>query len=246
MTLQVLAIADNDARVVPPAFIEANGTFVLDLNQFDGDATIQVIAWPLMAKGQRYWIGVHGDLTCVVADGVTVEAVGTINHTLDRQLLAGVADNASIRLTLHVDFTGGDGTSTNRFDSLNYSVRSKPSIILDAPDFTGSDGDPSTFDKIRLGNIVDPPGLKVTVRKFQGMADGQTITLTCFTALPGPPYTIGKRSIGAIGDYEFFMPKAAMQDIVDALNPANAGFEYTITAPGIDETSPFTRVTFVP
>lgn len=62
LTLAISGISDGDSRVTPPAVTQANGS-VIDLGAFEGDATVAVTAWPLMAIGQT---SLHGHVTYTV------------------------------------------------------------------------------------------------------------------------------------------------------------------------------------
>ncbi|PTR33845.1 hypothetical protein C8J98_10230 [Luteibacter sp. OK325] len=234
MTLQVLAIEDNDAQVVPPSFVQANGTFVLDLNTFTGDATIQVTAWPLMAIGQRYWVKVGA--WDIPTDPVTT--VGDFTLTLNRDLLDTLPDGATLRIRLLVSFDGGGTTTAKPFDSSPYTARAALSLVLLAPEpeLVGPD------QKIDIGRIVDPRGLKVTVRRYEGMKAGQAIELNCVTDLGEQPQ--GRQTVDAIRDYEFFVSKPYLETLVDELGLASARFHYVVKATGIDETSPPKNVQF--
>ena len=110
LTLQVGDVTDNDARIVKPLFVEANGTFVLDISTFPGDATIKITAWPLMAVGQRYRLNVSTWED--VAEG-TVTTVGDFTVRLDRSLLESLANEirGSIYLYVGLDTTINEWTS---------------------------------------------------------------------------------------------------------------------------------------
>lgn len=118
LSLQVGDIRDNDLRVAPPVFAEANGSFVLDLNTFAGDATIEVTAWPLMAKGQRYWLSA-GSWDIVSQE--TVQMSGDFAVTLKRELLNTVAEGSPIAIHLGVAF-GSDSDDRTSFTSQTYTV----------------------------------------------------------------------------------------------------------------------------
>jgi hypothetical protein len=127
LSLQVLDLADNDARVKPPVFVEANSTFVLDLNTFNGDATSKTTAWPLMAVGQRFWLSVVGSgINWPIATAETVAVVSDITRPLGRSLLDTLPDNASLSLQLTVAFDGGSNQAlATTFASNPYTVRAK-------------------------------------------------------------------------------------------------------------------------
>lgn len=103
------------------------------------------------------------------------------------------------------------------------------------PDFIASGA-------IGLGQITDSRGLRVVVKAYEGMAAGQTIELSCLTALG--TQTPAAQTVDAIGDYEFFIPKSFLTELVAELDPAMAGFLYRVTAAGQHHTSPRNDVTF--
>jgi hypothetical protein len=126
LPLQVLDFQPQDPRVTPPVFTEANGTFVLDLNTFAADATVSVLAWPLMATGQRFWLRVIGGGTnWLIADGDAVSAVGAFTRTLARTRLDTLADNTTLTLQLAIAFDGGSEGTAKVFSSKPYTVRAK-------------------------------------------------------------------------------------------------------------------------
>jgi hypothetical protein len=118
LTLQVGHIANDDARVVKPVFAEANGSAVLDLNTFTGDATIKITAWPLMAAGQTFAVNVG---TWEVARTTVVTTVGDFTLRLDRKLLDTLADASRLTIALYVGYDGD--IPRTLFSSLFYTVR---------------------------------------------------------------------------------------------------------------------------
>jgi hypothetical protein len=126
LPLKVLDLPDNDARVTKPVFVEAGGSFILDLNDFVGDAAVKVTAWPLMATGQRFWLrAIGGGNNWLIADGELVGVVGDLTDYLARNLLDTLTDNASLTLQLKVAFDGGTEATAKTFASLPYTVRVK-------------------------------------------------------------------------------------------------------------------------
>jgi hypothetical protein len=240
LPLQVLNVADDDARVTKPVFVEANGSFVLDLNDFVGDAAVKVTAWPLMAIGQRFWLrAIGGGNNWLIAEGEPVGVVGDVISYLARSLLDTLADNASLTLQLKVAFDGGSETTAKTFTSQPYTVREKATqliLLRPEPDFL-------VGENINIDNITDPRGLRVTVKQFQGMAVGQTLALT-WVVPGGYPSFKEEKTVDAVRDCEFFVARSLIEELMRNIDPAIAGFEYTVTAPGISEISPLTRVTF--
>lgn len=235
LPLQVLDIPDEDPRVIPPTFIQANNTFVLDLGTFSGDATVKVTAWPLMAAGQHFWLKV-GTWDLAIQEPVT--NTGDFTRVLDRDLLSTLADGSRVAIHLHVAFDGGGISSAKSFTSPPYTVKVKTPIVLlrPEPDFLQPD------ETIAVDAITDPRGLRVTVKWFEGMAAGQTITLTCTSAVE--TFTPVAQLVTALTNYEFFIPKRNIEAIADLETP-RARLRYDVTAPGVSERSPYTDVTFL-
>jgi plastocyanin len=124
LELQVSDIQDNDPKVTAPVFVEADGTLILDLATFDGDPTVSVAAWPLMAVGQRFWLSVVGSgINWPIAAGEGVVTVGDFTRTLDRRLLEDLADGTRMRFTLKIAFDGNSNEElANSFQSLAYTL----------------------------------------------------------------------------------------------------------------------------
>jgi hypothetical protein len=247
LSLQVLDIQDDDPNVKPPTIVEADSnTHVLDLNTLPGDATIAIAAWPLMAAGQRYSLIASLDgQSETIADRLLIENAGPFSLALPRTLLDTLPDYGRLTLSLRVAFdTGGDRTTS--FDSPMYTVRVATPLVLlpPEPDFLEPDPEhPDVAGKIQVSSVTDPRGLKITVKKFQGMAVNQRIRLTCISASHGEQL-IGEKDVVAIADCEFFMTKGQINDIIAAIDPAKVGFEYTVIGTGENEVSPLTKVRF--
>jgi hypothetical protein len=165
--------------------------------------------------------------------------VGDLISYLARSLLDTLADNASLTLQLKVAFDGGSETTAKTFTSQPYTVRVKATqliLLRPEPDFL-------VGENINIDNITDPRGLRVTVKQFQGMAVGQTLALT-WVVPGGYPSSEEEKTVDALRDCEFFVARSLIEELMRNIDPAIAGFEYTVTAPGISEISPLTRVTF--
>lgn len=120
----VIDFQPNDPRVGKPVIRQALGTSVIDLNQFTGDAAIDVPKWPWMATGQLYWLTAstaNGSQVIVAAKPVT--GGGAFSEPLPRLWLDTLADQTTLVLTLEVAFDGGAQATARKFTSLPYTVR---------------------------------------------------------------------------------------------------------------------------
>ncbi|SEN55022.1 hypothetical protein SAMN02800694_3718, partial [Luteibacter sp. UNCMF331Sha3.1] len=106
------------------------------------------------------------------------------------------------------------------------------------PDFMDSQGN------IDIGDISASTGLRVVVKQYTGMAVGQAITLTCYSAIGN--HVPATQTVAALGDIAFHVPKSYIQDIVAALETPMAAFDYTVAVVGgATAKSPRTNVTFI-
>ncbi|SEV93966.1 hypothetical protein [Luteibacter sp. 329MFSha] len=124
LQLSIGDVEDGDNGVAPPTIVEADDDRVVDLGTLEGNATVHVDAWPLMAAGQRYWLtAIAGTETYVVADGALVTGPATLDLPLPRAWLEGLADGASFDIELAIAFGGGELTTAKRFTSAAYMLR---------------------------------------------------------------------------------------------------------------------------
>lgn len=125
-----------------------------------------------------------------------------------------------------------------RSQSLSFRIGAQAIVLLrPEPDFLEPEG------RLDIDKITDPRGLRVLVKQYQGMAIGQKIALRCLSPL-GHHYP-AEQTVDRVRDFEFFIPKAYIQTIVDEVDPAIAGFDYTVTTGGgSTQTSPRNDVTF--
>ncbi|SEV93978.1 hypothetical protein [Luteibacter sp. 329MFSha] len=124
LQLSIGDIEDADNGVAPPTIAEADDDRVVDLGTFEGNATVHVDAWPLMAAGQRYWLtAIAGTEKYVVADGALVTEPATLDLPLPRAWLEDLADGASFDIELAIAFGGGELTTAKRFTSAAYMLR---------------------------------------------------------------------------------------------------------------------------
>ncbi|SDF57164.1 hypothetical protein [Dyella sp. 333MFSha] len=120
----VLDFQPNDPRVGKPVIRQALGTSVIDLNQFVGDALIDVPKWPLMATGQLYWLTAStANGSQVIATAKPVTGGSAFSEPLPRLWLNTLSDQTTLVLTLEVAFDGGAQATARKFTSLAYTVR---------------------------------------------------------------------------------------------------------------------------
>ncbi|MDD2049746.1 hypothetical protein [Pseudomonas putida] len=129
-----LSLGDLPTPTVP----EANGS-TLDLNTFQGNATAEVTSWPLMAKGQRYWIVVRGILgnggpySFYVAQSQLVDenqAGNGLSTAMLRSELEKLRSASSLSLEVKVAFAGGVSEAAARvFPILPLTLLNIPRIL---------------------------------------------------------------------------------------------------------------------
>lgn len=72
LDLAVLALSQAD--LTAPTVPQTNGTLVLDLNAFIGDAQVLAVRWPLITAGQRIWLRAMGTASDGTARVITLAA----------------------------------------------------------------------------------------------------------------------------------------------------------------------------
>jgi hypothetical protein len=127
LTVGELATGELEAPTVP----EATGS-MLDLRTFEGNATVVVAAWPLIAEGQRYWIKITGTLengspyTFYAArnQAVTAAEVGSgLSKAVTRAELEKLKPNTALNIEVRVAFDQGSNESAARkFPSIELVV----------------------------------------------------------------------------------------------------------------------------
>jgi hypothetical protein len=129
LTLTVGTLSEADLGQSKPVIVEANGTTVVDLNTFTGDATVTVAKWPLAAVGQRVWLTVYGPTGTPLAqllDGFPItetDGISGISRSITRVQLEGLPAGANIRVELKVNFNGDSSEAASvSFPDANYSV----------------------------------------------------------------------------------------------------------------------------
>lgn len=112
LALDVGQLSEDDlpTPTVPEA---SDGT--LDLRCFEGDGSVTVSLWPLIAQGQRYWISVQGTLEdgtayrfYLVRGGVVSEAnlKGGVAAVWPRSEIENFKDNGEVTIMAGVNFDG--------------------------------------------------------------------------------------------------------------------------------------------
>jgi uncharacterized protein YjdB len=125
----------------------------------------------------------------------------------------------------------------NETASYPVTVTATIKLLRPEPDLLEAGG------RIDIDKITHPFGLEVTVPKYDGMTTSQTISLICIT--PAGDYAPQAKDVSAIEDQFFFIPVSYLQDIVSVIDPANARFQYAVTADdGTNVSSPIHDVTF--
>lgn len=125
LTVQVQAPATG---ALPKPTIEQAFADELELESFDGPATVKVAPWPFIALDQRVWLEARSGSdvqpllvasaidAAAIADGLTVE--------LPRDFLTALADSANLTLHLKVNFsTTADAGQAVDFPVRTYRVR---------------------------------------------------------------------------------------------------------------------------
>jgi hypothetical protein len=135
LTLTVNQLSAGDLDPFKPIIVEANGTTVVDLNTFEGDAHIKVAEWPLAAVGQRVWLTVYGPTGAPLAQLLTgfpiteADGLNGIARSLAREQLDSLSAKASIRVEMKVTFDGSTNEiSAIRFPEPVYSI--VPVIVI--------------------------------------------------------------------------------------------------------------------
>lgn len=112
--LAIRALQNEDPRLPGPRFLNARDG-IIDLTDFEGDATITVDKWPLIAAGQTLWlelVGIMPDgspVSFVLLDGQSInseQAEYGVIHTVQRQHLMSLGDETIVTIRAHVGFGG--------------------------------------------------------------------------------------------------------------------------------------------
>ncbi|MET0934592.1 MAG: hypothetical protein ABWX83_01285, partial [Luteibacter sp.] len=193
LALAIGSFNENDPRLPLPLIREADGA-TLDLRLFDGDATIAVVPWPLIAQGQRVWLDAAGTradgtkdrIAVLEASVLTSDDVGKgLEATLGRAWLDTLAENSTLTLTLSTAFDG----STDHA----HAVAFPPAVYTLRPGAADDDGRAfliETFEmpllsSIGLGRKFSFPyvDIEADVREANGVVQRD---------MKSPPYLTGK------------------------------------------------------
>lgn len=173
-------------ELLPPEVVEAKGD-VLDLADFEGNATVRVKPWKLIAVKQRYWLLVTGTLesgteyTFYLANGVEVrdaEVGAGVEVSLARSEMEKLADDSQLLVTMKVAFDGGtDESKAKAFES--YACTLKREVIIDFIDF-----EDAPQGRIPAGTTLDLGA--ITITSFQDFCSIDTYNRNF------PPHVMGK------------------------------------------------------
>lgn len=194
----VLDFQPNDPRVGKPVIQESAGTSVLDLNQFAGDATIDIPQWPLMATGQLYWLTAstaNGSQTIATAKPVT--SASSFSEPLPRSWLDTLPDQTNLQLKLEIAFDGGAQATAKAFTSLTYTVHAKAAPpAFPAPDIPEAVA--QQLDGNRTSATLVVPATAPLLAGDSVAASFGTHSLPAQTALPAlSPFAITAAMIAA-------------------------------------------------
>ncbi|MEA5670174.1 hypothetical protein VA602_02340 [Pseudomonas sp. MH2] len=193
LTVGELAQAD----LPMPAITQANPiTRTLDLNSFAGNASATVVAWPLIATGQRFWVWIDGTLEngsahrfyAASAQAVTEAQVGQgLDVAVLRTELEKFRHASVVSVTVSVAFDGASNEASVRaFPVATYTLEK---LIAVTP----------TIDSVMddKGKIVPPDGSTVsTTLTLSGQASaGQKVEI-----LDGDT-VLKTETVGAIGEW---------------------------------------------
>lgn len=153
---------------------------ILDLGNFDGDATIKVKPWaPWILRGQRVWLigtgtdknGAAYTFEVIGGESVTAEEEmdGLVRHVkrVDLDELSGLSN---LRFTCCVLLDGSDSrTETVEFPALHLTVKALPEVH-----YENFDGQPNQL--INAGESIDNPALKMKIRLSTGQGQAGIMT----------------------------------------------------------------------
>ncbi|VVE34261.1 hypothetical protein PAQ31011_03832 [Pandoraea aquatica] len=133
---------------LPISNIVESKSGVLNLAEFEGDATARLNAWPLMAAGQRLWWRVHGTQTTdrpilfTLESGyaITEAEVGSrVDRVLRRVDIEKLKDGSDLRIEAKVTFDGSSVeaeavTFRERTLRVSHGLSLPEPVVLDAPE----------------------------------------------------------------------------------------------------------------
>ena len=149
LTSQTLALAVGELSqsVLPTPVVPEASDDKLDLASFQGNATVNIQPWPLIATGQRYWISVTGELengasyTFYVAQAQPVGSLAGVTEAVLRSELQKFRHDSPLRVEVKVTFDGS--TLENQailFQPLSLVLRQEvPPLIESIKDASGAE-----------------------------------------------------------------------------------------------------------
>jgi hypothetical protein len=162
-----LQVSELEQRYLPPPVVpEADASDTLDLAAFEGDASVTVAAWPLIALGQRYWIKVSGTLNSSMPHSFYVarnrvptasEVEAGLDKPMLRTELENLKDSTALTVEMKVAFDGvGNESSAIAFPVKTYTVKSLEivtpiiSSVVDDKDRTIPNNGATTATTVKL------------------------------------------------------------------------------------------------
>lgn len=228
LRIQYLQSTDLKTPVLKQA---ANGE--LDLKSFTGDAQLDVELWPFAAQGQRYWLTGRGTLKAggdyehAFRTNVTLSANdvsnGKLELTIQRDQLNLLKLDAELSLTLQVNFEGiNDLPNSQGFPPTRVKVVEKGLPVAEVEKATGPNK-----DQLDMNDFYNASSVRVTVRKYAGMAAGDTVMLRWQN--PRSTWRSDIVTVGALIDLTFQVPRMELIDSIGQTVP----LDYTVIRGGV-------------
>lgn len=184
LALTIERIVDGDVRLGAPIIDQADSARALDINEFDGDATITKTPWPL--QGGNYLIditviGTGNNGTPLVIPVVTggsltpEEETNGLTRTLSRAQLLLLQDGSTLHVEVKANFKGQKPITIIFPRSLIYTVKNIPPILSE-----NFDSHYSRF--ISLGQTISLPSMTIRFLGGNGIMGINSIN----TILTGP------------------------------------------------------------
>lgn len=227
LRIQYLQSTDLKTAVLVQA---VNGE--LDLKSFTGDAQLRVELWPFAAVGQRYWLvgrgtlKTGGDYLHAFRTNVTLNADDVKNGKLElpiqRSQLTLLKMGEQLSLTLQVNFEGvNDSSNVQNFPPTRVTVVEKSLQVPEVQKATGANK-----DRLDMNDFYSASSVRVTVRRYAGMAAGDTVMLRWLN--PRSAWRSEIVTVGALIDLIFQVPRMELIDSIGQTVPVN----YTVLRSG--------------
>ncbi|MGH8440074.1 MAG: hypothetical protein ACRERW_13610, partial [Pseudomonas sp.] len=170
-----LVVGELSQGVLPTPVVPEANAGTLDLATFQGNATVNIQPWPLIATGQRYWIKVSGTLENGTAHNfyaaqsqiVSDSEVGAgLSRPLARSELNKLKGDSSLVIEVSVSFDGvTDQAGARAFPVLSLTLRTIPRT-LPAP----------MVPELENGVIYDPnAGARIQVPATANLRNGEKV-----------------------------------------------------------------------